>query len=120
MIKFLCILVALSIFSCNKTERNIQNNSVTKSGSKDLIVKKYYRGFGKYSHPLDLYDEFEMKDSTNVRNAYYIGYYRDNRLVKIEKYLHENFEFGFIYNYNENGDLEKVINLPIEDKKSDV
>ena len=117
MIKFLCILVALSIFSCNKTERNIQNNSVTKSGSKDLIVKKYYRGFGKYSHPLDLYDEFEMKDSTNFKNAYYIGFYRDNRLIKIEKYLRQNFEFGFIYNYSENGDLDKVINLPIKTEK---
>jgi len=100
-----------------KQKENFQNDPVTKNGSKDLIVKKYYHGFGKYSHPLYLYDEFKMKDSTNVKKAYCIGYYRDNRLVKIEKYLHQNFEFGFIYNYNQNGDLEKVINLPIEDKK---
>jgi len=31
------------------------------------MVKKYYNGFGKYSHPLYLYDEFEMKDSTKIK-----------------------------------------------------
>ncbi|MEG0697701.1 hypothetical protein [Algoriella sp.] len=115
MIKFLYILITLLIFSCNKTERNFQNKD--KIDSKSPMVKKYYYGFGRYSHPLYLYDEFEMKDSTNFKNAYYIGFYRDNRLIKIEKYLRQNFEFGFIYNYSENGDLDKVINLPIKTEK---
>lgn len=89
----------------------------------DLTVR-YYLGmtFPKYNHPVKLYDEINLDEVNNIRKSketisYYIGFYKDGKLVKFEKYINDNKVMGFTYEYDERGNLIKIYKNNIEVRK---
>ena len=61
------------------------------------MTVRYYLGmtFPKYNHPAKLYDEIDLDKVDNIRKSketisYYIGFYKDGKLVKFEKYINDN------------------------------
>ncbi|MBO6213241.1 hypothetical protein [Algoriella sp.] len=101
------VIIVISLFfhlNCNhKLEK--------KKDFQNAITKKYYKGFGKYSHPILLYEEFEAKDTINTKDAYFVGYYKNGLLIRVEKKLNNKFEFGFIYRYDYNGNFIDFENI---------
>ena len=86
----------------------------------DLTVR-YYLGmtFPKYNHPAKLYDEINLDKVDNIRKSketisYYIGFYKDEKLIKFEKY---NKVMDFVYEYDERGNLIKIYKINIEVRK---
>ena len=86
----------------------------------DLTVR-YYLGmtFPKYNHPAKLYDEINLDKVDNIRKSketisYYIGFYKDGKLIKFEKYINDNKVMDFAYEYDEMGDLIKIYKNNIE------
>ena len=86
----------------------------------DLTVK-YYLGMTmpKYNHPAKLYDEINLDKVDNIRKSketisYYIGFYKDEKLIKFEKY---NKVMDFVYEYDERGNLIKIYKINIEVRK---
>ena len=80
----------------------------------DLTVR-YYLGmtFPKYNHPAKLYDEINLDKVDNIRKSketisYYIGFYKDGKLIKFEKYINDNKVMDFAYEYDEMGNLIKI------------
>lgn len=89
----------------------------------DLTVR-YYLGmtFPKYNHPAKLYDEINLDEVNNIRKSketisYYIGFYKDGKLVKFEKYINDNKIMDFVYEYDEKGNLIKIYKNNIEVRK---
>ena len=89
----------------------------------DLTVR-YYLGmtFPKYNHPVKLYDEINLDEVNNIRKSketisYYIGFYKDGKLVKFEKYINDNKVMDFVYEYDERGNLIKIYKNNIEVRK---
>ena len=89
----------------------------------DLTVR-YYLGmtFPKYNHPAKLYDEINLDKVDNIRKSketisYYIGFYKDGKLVKFEKYINDNKVMDFVYEYDEKGNLIKIYKNNIEVRK---
>ena len=89
----------------------------------DLTVR-YYLGmtFPKYNHPAKLYDEINLDKVDNIRKSketisYYIGFYKDGKLVKFEKYINDNKVMNFVYEYDERGTLIKIYKNNIEVRK---
>lgn len=89
----------------------------------DLTVR-YYLGmtFPKYNHPAKLYDEINLDEVNNIRKSketisYYIGFYKDGKLVKFEKYINDNKVMDFAYEYDERGNLIKIYKNNIEVSK---
>lgn len=86
----------------------------------DLTVR-YYLGmtFPKYNHPAKLYDEINLDKVDNIRKSketisYYIGFYKDGKLIKFEKYSNANKVMDFAYEYDERGNLIKIYKNNIE------
>lgn len=86
----------------------------------DLTVR-YYLGmtFPKYNHPAKLYDEINLDEVNNIRKSketisYYIGFYKDGKLIKFEKYINDNKVMDFAYEYDEMGNLIKIYKNNIE------
>ena len=80
----------------------------------DLTVR-YYLGmtFPKYNHPAKLYDEINLDKVDNIQKSketisYYIGFYKDGKLIKFEKYINANKVMDFAYEYDEMGNLIKI------------
>lgn len=80
----------------------------------DLTVR-YYLGmtFPKYNHPAKLYDEINLDKVDNIQKSketisYYIGFYKDGKLIKFEKYINDNKVMDFAYEYDEMGNLIKI------------
>ena len=89
----------------------------------DLTVR-YYLGmtFPKYNHPAKLYDEINLDEVNNIRKSketisYYIGFYKDGKLVKFEKYINDNKVMDFVYEHDERGNLIKIYKNNIEVRK---
>ena len=89
----------------------------------DLTVR-YYLGmtFPKYNHPAKLYDEINLDKVDNIRKSketisYYIGFYKDGKLVKFEKYINDNKVMDFVYEHDERGNLIKIYKNNIEVRK---
>ena len=89
----------------------------------DLTVR-YYLGmsFPKYNHPAKLYDEINLDKVDNIRKSkepisYYIGFYKDGKLVKFEKYINDNKVMDFAYEHDERGNLIKIYKNNIEVRK---
>ena len=89
----------------------------------DLTVR-YYLGmtFPKYNHPAKLYDEINLDKVDNIRKSketisYYIGFYKDGKLIKFEKYINANKVMDFAYEYDERGNLIKIYKNNIEVRK---
>ena len=89
----------------------------------DLTVR-YYLGmtFPKYNHPAKLYDEINLDEVNNIRKSketisYYIGFYKDGKLVKFEKYINDNKVMNFVYEHDERGNLIKIYKNNIEVRK---
>ena len=89
----------------------------------DLTVR-YYLGmtFPKYNHPAKLYDEINLDKVDNIQKSketisYYIGFYKDGKLVKFEKYINDNKVMNFVYEYDERGNLIKIYKNNIEVRK---
>ena len=89
----------------------------------DLTVR-YYLGmtFPKYNHPAKLYDEINLDKVDNIRKSketisYYIGFYKDGKLVKFEKYINDNKIMNFVYEHDERGNLIKIYKNNIEVRK---
>ena len=89
----------------------------------DLTVR-YYLGmtFPKYNYPAKLYDEIDLDKVDNIRKSketisYYIGFYKDGKLVKFEKYINDNKVMDFVYEYDERGNLIKIYKNNIEVRK---
>ncbi|MDO5357512.1 MAG: hypothetical protein Q4E77_08460 [Conchiformibius sp.] len=84
------------------------------------IEKKYFLGmaFPKYNHPAKLYDETNINEINNIKSSsggtsYYIGYFQNNRLIRFEKYLHNEKIMEFNYFYDEKDNMIKYIkNIP--------
>lgn len=86
----------------------------------DLTVR-YYLGMTmpKYNHPAKLYDEINLDKVDNIRKSketisYYIGFYKDGKLIKFEKYSNDNKVMDFVYEYDERGNLIKIYKNNIE------
>ena len=86
----------------------------------DLTVR-YYLGmiFPKYNHPAKLYDEINLDKVDYIRKSketisYYIGFYKDGKLIKFEKYINYNKVMDFAYEYDEKGNLIKIYKNNIE------
>ena len=86
----------------------------------DLTVR-YYLGmtFPKYNHPAKLYDEINLDKVDNIRKSketisYYIGFYKDGKLIKFEKFINDNKVMDFAYEYDEMGNLIKIYKNNIE------
>ena len=78
--------------------------------------------FPKYNHPAKLYDEIDLDKVDNIRKSketisYYIGFYKDGKLVKFEKYINDNKVMDFVYEYDERGNLIKIYKNNIEVRK---
>lgn len=89
----------------------------------DLTVR-YYLGmtFPKYNHHAKLYDEIDLDKVDNIRKSketisYYIGFYKDGKLVKFEKYINDNKVMNFVYEHDERGNLIKIYKNNIEVRK---
>ena len=89
----------------------------------DLTVR-YYLGmtFPKYNQPAKLYDEIDLDKVDNIRKSketisYYIGFYKDGKLIKFEKYINDNKIMDFVYEYDERGNLIKIYKNNIEVRK---
>ena len=86
----------------------------------DLTVR-YYLGmtFPKYNHPAKLYDEINLDNIRKSKEtiSYYIGFYKDGKLIKFEKYINDNKIMDFVYEYDEKGNLIKIYKNNIEVRK---
>lgn len=86
----------------------------------DLTVRCYLgMTFPKYNHPAKLYDEINLDKVDNIRKSketlsYYIGFYKDGKLIKFEKYINDNKVMDFAYEYDERGNLIKIYKNNIE------
>lgn len=86
----------------------------------DLTVRCYLgMTFPKYNHPAKLYYEINLDKVDNIRKSketisYYIGFYKDGKLIKFEKYINDNKVMDFAYEYDEKGNLIKIYKNNIE------
>ena len=89
----------------------------------DLTVRCYLgMTFHKYNHPAKLYDEINLDKVDNIRKSketksYYIGFYKDGKLIKFEKYSNDNKKMDFVYEYDEMGNLIKIYKNNVEIRK---
>ena len=79
------------------------------------LTIKYYLGmtFPKYNHPARLYDEIDLKKVDEIKKSketisYYVGFYKNKKLIKFEKHLNDHKTLEFIYKYDEKGRLIEV------------
>ena len=73
------------------------SQQLTKNSQYNDLTVGYYLGmtFPKYNHPAKLYDEINLDKVDNIRKSketisYYIGFYKDGKLIKFEKYINDN------------------------------
>ena len=97
------------------------SQQLTKNTQYNDLTVRYYLGmtFPKYNHPAKLYDEINLDKVDNIRKSketisYYIGFYKDGKLIKFEKYINDNKVMDFAYEYDEMGDLIKIYKNNIE------
>ena len=100
------------------------SQQLTKNTQYNDLTVRYYLGmtFPKYNHPAKLYDEIDLDKVDNIRKSketisYYIGFYKDGKLVKFEKYINDNKVMDFVYEYDERGNLIKIYKNNIEVRK---
>ena len=100
------------------------SQQLTKNSQYNDLTVRYYLGmtFPKYNHPAKLYDEINLDKVDNIRKSketisYYIGFYKDGKLVKFEKYINDNKVMNFVYEYDERGTLIKIYKNNIEVRK---
>lgn len=75
-------------------------------GSGMLESKKYYASFSGYNIPLKLAEEISESEALS-KHSYYIGFFLEKKLVRVEKYVNRTLFFQHFYYYNENGALIK-------------
>ena len=97
------------------------SQQLTKNTQYNDLTIRYYLGmtFPKYNHPAKLYDEINLDKVDNIRKSketisYYIGFYKDGKLIKFEKYINANKVMDFAYEYDEMGNLIKIYKNNIE------
>ena len=97
------------------------SQQLTKNSQYNDLTVGYYLGmtFPKYNHPAKLYDEINLDKVDNIRKSketisYYIGFYKDGKLIKFEKYINANKVMDFAYEYDEMGNLIKIYKNNIE------
>ena len=97
------------------------SQQLTKNTQYNDLTVRYYLGmtFSKYNHPAKLYDEINLDKVDNIRKSketisYYIGFYKDGKLIKFEKYINDNKVMDFAYEYDEMGNLIKIYKNNIE------
>ena len=97
------------------------SQQLTKNTQYNDLTVRYYLGmtFPKYNHPAKLYDEINLDKVDNIRKSketksYYIGFYKDGKLIKFEKYINDNKVMDFAYEYDEMGNLIKIYKNNIE------
>ena len=100
------------------------SQQLTKNSQYNDLTVGYYLGmtFPKYNHPAKLYDEINLDKVDNIRKSketisYYIGFYKDGKLVKFEKYINDNKVMNFVYEHDERGNLIKIYKNNIEVRK---
>ena len=100
------------------------SQQLTKNTQYNDLTVRYYLGmtFPKYNHPAKLYDEINLDKVDNIRKSketisYYIGFYKDGKLIKFEKYINDNKVMDFAYEYDERGNLIKIYKNNIEVRK---
>ncbi len=108
--KALFFMVLLSFcFSC----------SVNSEINKTMLEKElYYAGFSGYSIPLKLVEEISKEDALTRSGAYYIGYYQEDKLMRVEKFFNGDLFFQHNYIYYEDGSIKesRIINRDGEEK----
>jgi hypothetical protein len=80
------------------------------------IVVRYYESFTGYNHPVKLLSEIKKIDSIK-KESFYIGYFEEEKLVKVEKFLNGELFFTYEYVYK-NDDLVKAILINKDGKES--
>ena len=97
------------------------SQQLTKNTQYNDLTVRYYLGmtFPKYNHPAKLYDEINLDKVDNIRKSketisYYIGFYKDGKLIKFEKYSNDNKVMDFVYEYDEMGNLINIYKNNIE------
>lgn len=94
MLKLICVLNLLFMFN------NCKNS--------DEIVVKYYETFSGYNHPILLKSEIKNEETIH-KKAYYIGYFKNNKLIKVEKFLDNNLFFTYEYFYKNDQLVEAIL-----------
>ena len=86
------------------------SQQLTKNSQYNDLTVGYYLGmtFPKYNHPAKLYDEINLDKVDNI------GFYKDGKLIKFEKYINANKVMDFAYEYDEMGNLIKIYKNNIE------
>ena len=97
------------------------SQQLTKNTQYNDLTVRYYLGmtFPKYNHPAKLYHEINLDKVDNIRKSketisYYIGFYKDGKLIKFEKFINDNKVMDFAYEYDEMGNLINIYKNNIE------
>ena len=97
------------------------SQQLTKNTQYNDLTVRYYLGmtFPKYNHPAKLYDEINLDKVDNIQKSketisYYIGFYKDGKLIKFEKFINDNKVMDFAYEYDEMGNLINIYKNNIE------
>jgi len=106
------LVIILSVFtliasSCGQSRNKQVSNMKNKIDTTETI--KYFKDFGaKKYEPMRLYNEISIDETKNHR-TYLKAFYKNGKLMMVEKYLDEELFFRFSYAY----DGDKVIDTKI-------
>jgi len=76
---------------------------------KNMNGKKYYETFSGYNHPINLIGELTLEDIKEKEGSYYVGYYKKEMLIRVDKKLNKKTVFSYIYTYDSSDNLVKII-----------
>lgn len=68
---------------------------------------RYFISYSGVSLPLNLVNE--LQDSLDQRITYFIGYYNNDLLLKVEKIVYGEIEFTHDYSYDDNGKISRAV-----------
>jgi hypothetical protein len=68
---------------------------------------RYFISYSGVTLPLNLVNELE--DGLEQRITYFIGYYDNELLLKVEKIVYGEIEFTHDYNYDDDGKISKAV-----------
>jgi len=101
-------VAALNASGCGQSINKQVSKMESITDSTETI--RYYKDFGaKKYEPMTLYNEINIDETKNHR-TYLKAFYRNGKLMIVEKYVDEELFFRFSYTYdgNELIDIKKV------------
>ncbi len=93
------IIPSLADFACKYQK--------VKTLDKSTLITRYFISYSGITLPLKLVNE--IKDDVEKRISYFIAYYSNNLLLKIEKMVYGEIEFTHDYSYDDCGKISRAI-----------